>query len=554
MKRTILVTTTLLFSAFCALAQPEIVKDVYYGLYDKSIQKWVVYPQFESISKIKNYDPEWNVSYACRRNGKFAIYTDEGRSHFAFDGIESTQYGPFFIVKQDKRWGVIRADELIVFPFECSSISVDTKGTFTLYYPDHHHISYSYSEMVAATKSASAKVKFDEKLELEIDNAVNLPVIPKGVGYEKPKEVASTKYIEVSDLSSLQMGDCSNGYFMFRDTKTYQTYIFDNKGNQVGQIKTREIICPFDSSPVAIVKLEDYSLAIIRPDASIVATFKDINISKFTDGIALVEEIHNFPTRYFINSKGEHIFKHLDKMMEGSTHLEGLAILIDRTVYIENISENKRRFSASLGESGIRKSGYMDVAGNIVIPATFANAKDFHDGLAAVSIQKDGQVLWGFIDETGSFAIEPKFSIEPSDFCEGYAVVRKKDGTYCYIDKLGNIRAEGFKLASPFFKGYAMVEKKDQCKLPYLMNADFSIVANTHLIYQAPQNNKRDYIEVYGNLYNPVGECILSTSKISANPYTKFEDGVSKYNEAKIGKGYINDKNEWIIIFKEAEF
>ncbi|MCZ6698169.1 MAG: WG repeat-containing protein [Planctomycetota bacterium] len=49
--------------------------------------------------------------------------------------------------------------------------------------------------------------------------------------------------------------------------------------------------------------------------------------------------------------------------------------------------------------------GYIDRKGNWAIPATFAGARPFSEGLAAVAFQRQ----WGYIDQTGTIVIKPQF-------------------------------------------------------------------------------------------------------------------------------------------------
>ncbi len=89
------------------------------------------------------------------------------------------------------------------------------------------------------------------------------------------------------------------------------------------------------------------------------------------------------------------------------------------------------------------KWGYIDKAGKTVIPGQFKEAREFSDSLALT--QKDGK--WGFIDTTGKVVIPYQFSNKPSDFINGYAMVRKMEGAapYAIIDKTGQIVKENIK-------------------------------------------------------------------------------------------------------------
>ena len=84
--------------------------------------------------------------------------------------------------------------------------------------------------------------------------------------------------------------------------------------------------------------------------------------------------------------------------------------------------------------------GYIDTSGKLVIPAGFAGARLFSEGLAAVRVGDK----WGYIDRDGSMAIAPRFA-EAEAFRGGRAVVRVSEGfakNSGLIDKSGKFIVE----------------------------------------------------------------------------------------------------------------
>lgn len=76
--------------------------------------------------------------------------------------------------------------------------------------------------------------------------------------------------------------------------------------------------------------------------------------------------------------------------------------------------------------------GYINTNGETVIEPQFFNARDFQEGLAAVQVkpfldEQNGWGIyagWGFIDRTGTLAIEPQFGdVYDSGFLGGYCAV-----------------------------------------------------------------------------------------------------------------------------------
>lgn len=100
----------------------------------------------------------------------------------------------------------------------------------------------------------------------------------------------------------------------------------------------------------------------------------------------------------------------------------------------------------------VEKYGYINKAGEIIIPPQFKYVGDFSEGLAQVRIDKK----FGYIDKTGKKIISPQFD-EAGMFSEGLARITIQD-KIGYIDKTGTIKiAPQFALAGDFSEGLARV-------------------------------------------------------------------------------------------------
>ena len=84
--------------------------------------------------------------------------------------------------------------------------------------------------------------------------------------------------------------------------------------------------------------------------------------------------------------------------------------------------------------------GLVDSRGNIVTDSLFKCIQDegspFSEGLAAVRIPDGGSNLYGYIDETGNWAIAPNY-LYAFSFENGLAYVKTEDGRGGYIDRDG---------------------------------------------------------------------------------------------------------------------
>lgn len=79
--------------------------------------------------------------------------------------------------------------------------------------------------------------------------------------------------------------------------------------------------------------------------------------------------------------------------------------------------------------------GYVNSSGSWAIEPRFENAQEFSEGAAAVNTMESGW-KWGYIRPDGTFLIEPEFE-GANAFIDGFAVVSKA-GLAATIDKSGN--------------------------------------------------------------------------------------------------------------------
>jgi WG repeat protein len=96
--------------------------------------------------------------------------------------------------------------------------------------------------------------------------------------------------------------------------------------------------------------------------------------------------------------------------------------------------------------------GFIDETGNMVIPPRFQDARPFSEGLAYVN----GTEFRGFIDLQGKPVI--KTDGEARDFHEGLAAVSSEKGLWGYVDRSGKMVAEKqYGFADDFSEGLAGV-------------------------------------------------------------------------------------------------
>jgi hypothetical protein len=213
--------------------------------------------------------------------------------------------------------------------------------------------------------------------------------------------------------------------------------------------------------------------------------------------------------------------------------------------------------------------GYIDPAGDIVIEPTFPWAEEFHEGLAHVQVT--GSVLgydgrWGYIDQSGRIVITPNFGRlfddsdgEESAFHDGLAMVEVEDNAIPprkgFIDKSGKlVIAARFTYVYPFSEGFAAatesetgdtgwgyIDRSGNWAIPPLFDA-----ASSFQFGLAPVNRKRDcgYIDKKGDrvlrLPAPHGQ------QDCASAWGDFTDGLSRWLFGK-KYGFIDRSGKTVI-------
>ncbi|OLP16150.1 hypothetical protein BST81_22365 [Leptolyngbya sp. 'hensonii'] len=84
--------------------------------------------------------------------------------------------------------------------------------------------------------------------------------------------------------------------------------------------------------------------------------------------------------------------------------------------------------------------GFINLQGQWITGAEFDQVKPFSEGLAAVQINSTGSSLWGFVNKTGQMVIPPAYT-EVESFQEGLAAV-EIDRQWGYIDSSGSMKIQ----------------------------------------------------------------------------------------------------------------
>lgn len=161
--------------------------------------------------------------------------------------------------------------------------------------------------------------------------------------------------------------------------------------------------------------------------------------------------------------------------------------------------------------------GYIDKSGNFAIQPKFKKAKSFSDGLALA--EENGK--WGYIDKKGNWAIQPTFA-GAADFNSGYAVVKAdKKGAESYINKKGEtVKGATSDKIFDFVDGIAMIKTGDKVGF---MNAQMKVVVEPK--YQIIKEFVGNYARVKNNdrwgIIDKTGKVIIDPTYDDIGDYSK---------------------------------
>lgn len=270
-----------------------------------------------------------------------------------------------------------------------------------------------------------------------------------------------------------------------------------------------------------------------------------VRVSQFCDGYAAVIKRVGSAYKYaYINAKGLEVFPGVGRATRESHYCP------DPRPYQEG--------RAAFYDFTKKKYGFIDKTGRVVIPAIYSEVADFSEGLAAVKVAAIGQVSdWGFIDANGVMKIPAIFSNKPSSFSEGYAAVRKRNGSAVMIDKNGEVASPEFDALMPFHNGHAFASLPNR-QHTFVINKNFRTIKGPLEYFEM---SKTPFV-----FHNNV--CVKSAGMYPAELYTytgeRFIqeygwsfDTISEnlfYCKCRNFEGFANYKGEMVFLFVKSEF
>lgn len=371
----------------------------------------------------------------------------------------------------------------------------------------------------------------------------------------KPHRTSKTKLITVNSLPDI--GDFSDGIAHVHAAKGQSGYYIDTLGNKLFEYNPSYGLAPKFCKGVMIYKGRTDAFILNRKGETISKIPYVLSVTDFSkEGIAAItigvpgKQVRGMLDQYniFINTEGKQVFKDL--------------------VFPHTMENLKPARPLNNGLSAfynyqLKKWGYRDANGKIIIPAQFEEVKDFSDELALVKTNVEGTSKWGYINTSGAFTIQPVYTIEPGSFKDGFAPVINKEHKTFYIDKSGKIVTKGFEKGTEFHNGYAIVFDT----YLYMMSPELKYVAvfNNNYFY-LPHNfvDNEDHAEIKWNDKDVYikGALVTSNGDVLISHVSGFFEGnyapcyMSSYDapDDKTHSGFINRKGEYIVEFVESEF
>lgn len=427
---------------------------------------------------------------------------------------------------------------------------------------------------------------------------------PKGIAkFAEYKKTDNTKVITVDEINDIELGYPADNRILV-STRKNGTLCMDYKGNIVHKFEKSGFSLTsaalksarFNSGRLIYKTSEKIGdrwcdVAIIYDEnMKVVKKIQDVEtFSSFKDGVSVMyymvmsKEKHNLNTYtkcIYVDVNGNKIFPNLSQPYENNIHGHWLTKNDTRP-----LCDGLAAFSAPKDRDLVW--GFRDAKGKVVVPAKYHQVRDFCNGLAAVATNESGSIKWGFIDKTGQEVIPPKFSIEPSRFDNtGLALVFNKEEKGMFIDKTGKIVSKEYEGThiSPFYNGKAILtvsdydEENGWTNGDMLIDKDFNVIAHIGKGYRLQGGDVKECaMRYYPDLDNftkginlsPVlfydnriyvqlkkfGYGLLDEkgNVVIAGLAGPFVEGMAPVI-SDAGKGYVNEKGEWLIKFEESNF
>lgn len=310
------------------------------------------------------------------------------------------------------------------------------------------------------------------------------------------------------------------GYFYSSATNSFKNGISDAQGKEI--VKPGQYDLAWYPSENFVLVLKGNNLNFLNLTTGKLMSKKGYaNAFCFRDGYAIIQEtpltgwklidnlFHDATTEYL------RIFPYADRTYRvhsasgfGLISSAGKELVKPEMSYIGECKDDRMAFC----RMGDKKYGYIDTTGKEVIPARFDDVNAFEHGKAKVKVDDK----WGMIDPSGSFVIEPKWTIigpitsaDQKNFWVGDATDRLM---HLYSTETGNYKFpqgfHGVTAYDSYVKDFAMIREGSDGKvgsvdlqgnivIPVEFNEIEHVVKAHGVLEQRPEGTEWKVIDTY---------------------------------------------------------
>jgi hypothetical protein len=203
-----------------------------------------------------------------------------------------------------------------------------------------------------------------------------------------------------------------NGVSWVKQHKDSMYILIDKKGKIISQ-KSYEDVGRFNNGICAV--FNNNKMGFVNNKGEEIIPCRYIGDTEFYEELAFVCEVDNNNNKYgFINEKGKTILPFIYDKHKDSKFKNGECVVVING-----------------------KTNIIDKSGEIVFtPTASNNIKGFSNGLALSYIEKNGKILYGFLNRNNEWAISPQYD-KANSFINNRAIVNK-NGRYGVIDSEKN--------------------------------------------------------------------------------------------------------------------
>jgi hypothetical protein len=192
-------------------------------------------------------------------------------------------------------------------------------------------------------------------------------------------------------------------------------------------------------------------LYVVNADGGVEGEIRDvITYTKFSDGLLPFEVLEgtNEGKEGYLNRRGtvaiQPVFETAHDFQNGWARVQsgrkygvidvnGDWVLPARYDFLQSFGREEQITAFQEGQSW----GFVDRGGEVVLEPRFLDARETHQGITPVQIEKGDEWLWGLVDFRGEWTVPPRFSNCAVSFGEGGSIAVEYDGNWGVVDAAG---------------------------------------------------------------------------------------------------------------------